>query len=176
MNRKIKIGGIYHYFKGFTAKVKGRCVMTEIINNRVKVDFEWIYADFRSEIGVLIEHPEVFKISVEGGKPLNCSNLKYADVKKFINNIRAKNGAHIIVHTNGLKDDSEATIICCVSEDSKGDALKDTVWKYIKLQNRMGRMPKIAIGDTVEFNRGYPKGNVVRIHSYSDTFFVDFEI
>lgn len=150
--------------------------MTEIINDRVKVDFEWIYADFRSEIGVLIEHPEVFKISIEGGETLNCSDLKYADVKKFINNVKAKNGAHIIVHTNGLKDDSEATIICCVSEDSKGDALKDTVWKYINLQNRMGRMPKIAIGDTVEFNGGYPKGNVVRIYSYGDTFFIDFEI
>ena len=147
--------------------------MTEIINNRVKVDFEWIYADFRTEIGVLIEHPEVFKISIEGGETLNCSGLKYSDIKKFVNNIKAKNGAHIIVHTNGLTDDDEATIICCVS---KGDALKDTVWKYLNLQNRMGRMPKIAIGDTVEFNGGYPKGNAVRIHSYGDTFFIDFEI
>ena len=147
--------------------------MTEIINNRVKVDFEWIYADFRTEIGVLIEHPEVFKISIEGGETLNCSGLKYSDIKKFVNNIKAKNGAHIIVHTNGLTDDDEATIICCVSKD---DALKDTVWKYISLQNRMGRMPKIAIGDTVEFDGGYPKGNVVKIHSYGDTFFIDFEI
>ena len=150
--------------------------MTEIINNRVKVDFEWIYADFRTEIGVLIEHPEVFKISIEGGETLNCSGLKYSDIKKFVNNIKAKNGAHIIVHTNGLTDGDEATIICCVSEDSKGDTLKDIAWKYIKLQNRMGRMPKIAIGDTVEFNGGYPKGNVVRIYSYGDTFFIDFEI
>ena len=147
--------------------------MTEIINNRVKVDFEWIYADFRTEIGVLIEHPEVFKISIEGGETLNCSGLKYSDIKKFVNNIKAKNGAHIIVHTNGLTDDDEATIICCVS---KGDALKDIAWKYIKLQNRMGRMPKIAIGDTVEFDGGYPKGNAVRIHNYGDTFFIDFEI
>ena len=44
------------------------------------------------------------------------------------------------------------------------------------LENHMGRMPKIAIGDTVEFDGGYPKGNVVRIHSYGDTFFIDFEI
>ena len=147
--------------------------MTEIINNRVKVDFEWIYADFRTEIGVLIEHPEVFKISIEGGETLNCSGLKYSDIKKFVKKKKKKNGAHIIVHTNGLTDGDEATIICCVSE---GDALKDTVWKYLNLQNRMGRMPKIAIGDTVEFNGGYPKGNAVRIHSYGDAFFIDSEI
>ena len=147
--------------------------MTEIINDRIKVDFERMYADFRSEIGVLIEHSEVFKISIEGGEPLNCSNLRYADVKRFVNNIKAKNGAHIIVHTNGLKDDSEAVIICCVPKD---DVLKDITWKYINLLNRMGRMPEIAIGDTFEFTGEYPKANAVKIYSYGNTFFIDFEI
>ena len=97
----------------------------------------------------------------------------YADVKKFVNSTKAKNGAHLVVLTDGLKDESEAIIICCVPNE---DALKDTVWKYLKLQNRMGKMPKIAIGDTVYFDGGYPKGNAVKISSYGDTFFIDFKI
>ena len=147
--------------------------MTEIINDRIKVEFGRVYADFQSELGGWIEHPKVFKISAEGGETLNCSNLMYADIKTFVNSIKTKNGAHIIVHTDGLKDDSEATIICCVSKD---DVLKDTVWQYINLQNRMGRMPEIAIGDTVFFDGGYPKGNAVKIYSYGNTYFIDFEI
>lgn len=152
--------------------------MTEIINDRIKVEFKRIYADFQSELGVWKEYPKVFKISI-GDETLNCSNLAYTDVKRFVNSIKTKNGAHIIVHTNGLKDDSEATILYCISNSGDNvsrDVLKDTAWKHIQLLNRMGRMPEIAIGDTFEFTGEYPKANAVKIHSYSDTFFIDFEI
>lgn len=145
---------------------------TEIINDRIKVEFKRVYSNFQSELGSWIEYPKVFKISI-GDETLNCSSLVYADVKRFVNSIKTKNGAHIIVHTNGLKDDSEAVIICCVPKD---DVLKDITWKYINLLNRMGRMPAIAIGDTFEFTGEYPKANAVKIYSYGNTFFIDFEI
>ena len=152
--------------------------MTEIINERIKVEFKRVYANFQSELGVRIEYPKVFKISI-GDENLNCSNLVYADIKTFANSIKIKNGAHIIVYTDGLSDDSEATILYCVSNSGDNvsrDVLKDTAWKYIKLLNRMGRMPEIAISDTLEFTGEYPKANAVKIHSYGDMFFVDFEI